>query len=62
MLKSKLNPHKIKKGNAAGHFVFVSFRSAEERDKALGTLNGQKWKNKVIEASVSVNFTLYLRL
>lgn len=53
MMKLKLNPHKIKKGTQAGHFVFVSFRSGEEREKAVAVLNGQKWKNKIVEASVS---------
>ncbi|CAG7831212.1 unnamed protein product [Allacma fusca] len=51
MMKLKLNPHKIKKGTAKGHFVFISFRTEEERDKARATLSGQKWKNKVLEAS-----------
>ncbi|KAH0625550.1 hypothetical protein JD844_015108 [Phrynosoma platyrhinos] len=45
LAKYGLNPHKIKLLGKAT-FAFVTFKSEEERDKAVKVLHGVRWKNQ----------------
>ncbi|KFU89604.1 tRNA (uracil-5-)-methyltransferase A, partial [Chaetura pelagica] len=45
LAKYGLNPHKIKLFGKQT-FAFVTFKSEEERDKALGALQGLQWKGR----------------
>jgi len=50
----RLNPHKIKLSSAGSkQLVFATFRSEEEREKAIVAVDGYEWKGKVIKAIVS---------
>ncbi|VVC28688.1 S-adenosyl-L-methionine-dependent methyltransferase,RNA methyltransferase TrmA, active [Cinara cedri] len=49
--KLKLKCSKVKTPNRNGKWLYVCFRSEEDKDVALGVLNGYNWKNTVLEAS-----------
>lgn len=46
----KLNPHKIRLGQAK---VYVSFCSEQDRDDAIDKLNQQEWKGRTIRAQLA---------
>ncbi|XP_053202096.1 tRNA (uracil-5-)-methyltransferase homolog A-like [Panonychus citri] len=49
--KSQVKPHKMKMiKNGKKNYSFISFKSAEERDKAIESLDGSTWKNKTLFA------------
>ncbi|XP_063916014.1 tRNA (uracil-5-)-methyltransferase homolog A [Zophobas morio] len=48
--KLKLNSTKIKAPKRNSHYAFVCFRSDEDREKAIETLTGFKWKGKQLQA------------
>ncbi|XP_044252549.1 tRNA (uracil-5-)-methyltransferase homolog A [Tribolium madens] len=48
--KLKLNSTKIKAPKRNSPYAFVCFRSDEERNKAIETLSGFKWKGKPLQA------------
>lgn len=47
LVKHGLNPHKIKLFKRET-YAFVTFRSAEERDKAMKVVHGVLWKGRVL--------------
>ncbi|XP_050437080.1 tRNA (uracil-5-)-methyltransferase homolog A-like [Adelges cooleyi] len=49
----KLNSAKVKTPTRNGKWLYVCFHSEEERSAALDILNGYKWKNAVLQASVA---------
>ncbi|XP_021955567.1 tRNA (uracil-5-)-methyltransferase homolog A [Folsomia candida] len=51
--KLNLNPHKIKTGKSGASYMFVSFKTEEDKLKALEVLNGYKWKNRFLTAGVA---------
>ncbi|XP_054734993.1 tRNA (uracil-5-)-methyltransferase homolog A isoform X1 [Anastrepha obliqua] len=54
LLKSKLNLNMTKiKSPLRKEFAFVCFRSQEDQQRAIETLNGYKWKGKVLQASAA---------
>lgn len=52
-LKLKLNSSKVKTPQRNGKWLYVCFRSEEDKNLALNVLNGFNWKNTVLDASVS---------
>ncbi|KAE8634801.1 hypothetical protein XENTR_v10002442 [Xenopus tropicalis] len=50
--KYGLNPHKIKLMNKQT-FAFVTFKSEEERDKAMKVIHGVKWKNRTLSVRLA---------
>lgn len=55
--KLHLNSHKIKGAGANATWAFVTFRCAEDRDKALQVLTGYTWKGKTLKAKVALPAT-----
>ncbi|XP_020716771.1 tRNA (uracil-5-)-methyltransferase homolog A [Ceratitis capitata] len=54
LLKSKLNLNMTKiKSPLRKEFAFVCFRSQEDQERAIETLNGYKWKGKVLQATAA---------
>uniref|UniRef100_A0A0K8UY74 tRNA (Uracil-5-)-methyltransferase A n=1 Tax=Bactrocera latifrons TaxID=174628 RepID=A0A0K8UY74_BACLA len=54
LLKSKLNLNMTKiKSPLRKEFAFVCFRSEEDQQRAIETLNGYKWKGKVLQAAAA---------
>ncbi len=54
-----LNSHKIKAGgsnksNKGDGFMFISFKSEEDKQTALKVLNGYCWKNKTLVADAAL--------
>ncbi|XP_035234581.1 tRNA (uracil-5-)-methyltransferase homolog A [Anguilla anguilla] len=50
--KHGLNPHKIKLFGRQT-FAFVTFKSAEERDKAMKAVHGMQWKGRVLSVRLA---------
>lgn len=59
--KLNLNSSKVKIPKRNSEFLYLCFRSEENKNAALTTLNGYKWKNVILDASVS-NFILKVSL
>lgn len=53
-IKLKLGSNKIKPPQKQSSWVFVTFRSEEDRDQALKVIHGMKWKNQTLSATVSI--------
>lgn len=53
-IKLKLGSNKIKPPQKQSSWVFVTFRSEEDRDQALKVIHGMKWKNNTLSATVSI--------
>uniref|UniRef100_A0A1B6J213 tRNA (uracil(54)-C(5))-methyltransferase n=1 Tax=Homalodisca liturata TaxID=320908 RepID=A0A1B6J213_9HEMI len=51
--KLKLGSNKIKPPKKRSNWVFVCFRSEEDREEALKVINGLKWKNVTLSAIVA---------
>lgn len=51
--KLKLNSSKIKAPRQRSSWAYICFRSDEDRNRAIETLNGYKWKGRILKASVS---------
>jgi tRNA (uracil-5-)-methyltransferase len=54
--KLKLGSNKVKPPARGSYWVYVCFRSEEERQNALIALNGYVWKNKTLTAEVKYCF------
>uniref|UniRef100_A0A1Y1LUL4 tRNA (uracil(54)-C(5))-methyltransferase n=3 Tax=Photinus pyralis TaxID=7054 RepID=A0A1Y1LUL4_PHOPY len=52
--KLKLASNKIKFPKRNNPFIFVSFRSEDDRENGIKTINGYKWKGKVLSAHVAM--------
>ncbi|KAG9334373.1 hypothetical protein JZ751_008192 [Albula glossodonta] len=52
LAKHGLNPHKIKLFGRQT-FAFVTFKSAEERDKAMKAVHGMQWKGRVLSVRLA---------
>ncbi|XP_072271790.1 tRNA (uracil-5-)-methyltransferase homolog A [Pyxicephalus adspersus] len=52
LAKYGLNPHKIKLINKQT-FAFVTFKSEEERDKAMKVIHGAMWKNRALSVKLA---------
>lgn len=52
--KLKLKCSKVKTPNRNGKWLYICFRSEEDKNEALDVLNGFNWKNKILDASVSI--------
>lgn len=52
--KLNLKSSKVKIPKRNSKFLYVCFRSEEDKDAALGILHRYTWKNTVLDASVSV--------
>lgn len=53
-IKLALNCSKVKTPNRNGKWLYMCFRSEEDKNTALGILNGYNWKNTKLDASVSI--------
>ncbi|XP_017477066.1 PREDICTED: tRNA (uracil-5-)-methyltransferase homolog A [Rhagoletis zephyria] len=54
LLRAKLNLNMTKiKSPLRKEFAFVCFRSQEDQQRAIETLNGYKWKGKVLQAALA---------
>lgn len=51
--KLKLGSNKVKPPARGSYWVYVCFRSEEERQNALVALNGYVWKNKTLTAEIA---------
>ncbi|KAE9541791.1 hypothetical protein AGLY_003782 [Aphis glycines] len=49
--KLELNCSKVKTPNRNGKWLYMCFRSEEDKNTALSTLNGYNWKNTKLDAS-----------
>ncbi|KAL4148973.1 hypothetical protein QTP88_003102 [Uroleucon formosanum] len=49
--KLELNCSKVKTPNRNGKWLYMCFRSEEDKNTALGILNGYSWKNTKLDAS-----------
>ncbi|XP_022185455.2 tRNA (uracil-5-)-methyltransferase homolog A isoform X1 [Nilaparvata lugens] len=49
-VKLKLGSNKIKPPKRGSHWVYVCFRSEEDREEALKAIDGFTWKNKTLSA------------
>ncbi|KAM6964836.1 tRNA (uracil-5-)-methyltransferase homolog A [Aplochiton taeniatus] len=52
LAKHGLNPHKVKLF-ARQSFAFVTFKNAEERDKAMKMVHGMQWKGQVLSVRLA---------
>ncbi|XP_015375029.1 PREDICTED: tRNA (uracil-5-)-methyltransferase homolog A-like [Diuraphis noxia] len=50
-IKLELNCSKVKTPNRNGKWLYMCFRSEEDKNTALGILNGYNWKNTKLDAS-----------
>lgn len=46
----KLGSNKIKVPSKKSYWIYVCFRSEDDKNKAIKTLNGYKWKGNVLAA------------
>lgn len=53
-VRLQLNSSKIKAMRAGNPWAYVCFRNEQDRDKAIETLNGFKWKGCILEAQVRI--------
>jgi hypothetical protein len=56
--KLKLGSNKVKPPAKGSYWVYVCFRSEEDRQNALLTLDGYTWKNKILTAAVKYYFIM----
>lgn len=55
-VKLKLNFNKIKVPRKQNDWVYICFRSEEDREEALKTISGMTWKNNILRATVRMYF------
>jgi tRNA (uracil-5-)-methyltransferase len=59
--KLKLNSNKIKSPGLRSKWVYVCFRSEDEKQKGIETLNGYRWKGSTLQAKVgSLRLSLFI--
>lgn len=56
--KLKLGSNKVKPPAKGSYWVYVCFRSEEDRQNALRALDGYVWKNKTLSAEVKYYFVM----